>query len=212
MVRNPSEESIRNFYTTTDMLIDNANTESVFVKMLLEIPPTIRYVHEALNNKKFYLDLTIPLFSASIQEWYKKTGEKENVLFDSSEPFFANKTFTESLRDMKVPETVVGYGTRKHVYPFPIGNIEIGKSHEKFGIQLADVFASALAFALTPRNDKFKKYQEKIIQLSIFQNIKLNIAPPTIECINERMKETAEIDPLVFLCQYGNNDIHTEQD
>lgn len=57
----------------------------------------------------------------------------------------------ESLRDMEVPETVVGYGKGKHVYPLPVGNMEIAKSHEEFGIQLADVFASALCFALTPR-------------------------------------------------------------
>ncbi|MFW8423653.1 hypothetical protein, partial [Klebsiella pneumoniae] len=85
---------------------------------------------EALTHKKFYIDLTIPLFSVSIQEWYNKTKVKENVLFDSSEPFFANIEFMESLRDMEVPETVVGYGKGKHVYPLPVGNMEIAKSHE----------------------------------------------------------------------------------
>ncbi len=110
----------------------------------------------------------------------------------------------ESLRDMEVPETVVGYGKGKHVYPLPVGNMKIAKSHEEFGIQLADVFASALCFALTPRNDKFVKYQEKIKSLPIFQNIKVNIAPSTIDFIEERMKETAEIDPLDFLCEHSD--------
>ena len=126
------------------------------------------------------------------------------VLFDSSEPFFANIEFMESLRDMEVPETVVGYGKGKHVYPLPVGNMEIAKSHEEFGIQLADVFASALCFALTPRNDKFVKYQDKIKSLPIFQNIKLNIAPSTNDFIEARMKETAEIDPLDFLCEHSD--------
>lgn len=157
-----------------------------------------------LSNNKFYIDLTLPLFSESIQEWYKRTKEKENVLFDSSEPFFAYIEFMESLRDMEVPETVVGYGKGKHVYPLPVGNMKIAKSHEEFGIQLADVFASALCFALTPRNDKFVKYQEKIKSLPIFQNIKVNIAPSTIDFIEERMKETAEIDPLDFLCEHSD--------
>lgn len=150
-------------------------------------------------------------FSVSVQEWYKRTGEKEDVLFDSSEPFFANKEFMEYLRDMDVPETVVGYGKGKHVYPLPIGNIEIAKSHEEFGIQLADIFASALVFALTPRTDKFVKYQNKIRQLPIFQNIKLNIAPSSIDFIEERMQDTADIDPLDFLCMYGNSK-NTKQD
>lgn len=84
------------------------------------------------------------------------------------------------------------------------------KEAEEFGIQLADVFASALCFALTPREDKFVKYQDKIKSLPIFQNIKLNIAPSTNDFIEERMKETAEIDPLDFLCKH-NIDISTEQ-
>lgn len=169
----------------------DADTREEFFEMLSEIPPTMIYIKNALSNKKFYIDLTIPLFSESIQEWYKRTKEKENVLFDSSEPFFANIEFMESLRDMEVPETVVGYGKGKHVYPLPVGNIKIAKSHEEFGIQLADVFASALCFALTPRNDKFVKYQDKIKSLPIFQNIKINIAPATNDFIEERMKETA---------------------
>lgn len=210
MVREPSIESVANFYRTTDKLRFDAGTKDGFFDMLSEMPHTIQYIKEALTNKKFYIDLTIPLFSVSIQEWYKRTKEKENVLFDSSEPFFANKEFMEHLRDMEVPETVVGYGKEKHVYPLPVGNMEIAKSHEEFGIQLADVFASALCFALTPRGDKFVKYQDKIKLLPIFQNIKLNIAPSTNDFILERMKETADIDPLVFLCEHGDK-INPEQ-
>lgn len=204
MVRKPSIESVANFYRTTDKLRNDANTGCEFFTMLSEIPPTIQFINEALSDMKFYIDLTIPLFSVSIQEWYKRTGEKENVLFDSSEPFFANMEFIERLRDMDVPETIVGYGKGKHVYPLPVGNMEIAKSYDEFGIQLADVFASALGFALTPRYDKYKKYQDKIRQLPIFQNISLNIAPSTCDYIEERMKETAEIDPLDFLCEHSS--------
>ena len=88
--------------------------------------------------------------------------------------------------------------------------MQIAKSHEEFGIQLADVFVSALCFALTPREDKFVKYQDKINSLPIFQNIKLNIAPSTNDFIEERMKETAEIDSLVFLCEHSD-EINPEQ-
>lgn len=133
MVRKPSVGSVANFYRTTDKLVYNADTKDGFFEMLSEIPPTIQYIKEALTDKKFYIDPTIPLFSVSIQEWYKRTGEKDTVLFDSSEPFYANKEFMEHLRDMDVPETVVGYGKEKHVYPLPVGNMEIVKSHEWVG-------------------------------------------------------------------------------
>ena len=108
MVRNPSVESIANFYRTTDKLRYDVDTREEFFEMLSEIPPTIIYIKNALSNKKFYIDLTIPLFSESIQEWYKRTKEKENVLFDSSEPFFANIEFMESLRDMKYQKLLLG--------------------------------------------------------------------------------------------------------
>ena len=210
MVREPSIESVASFYRTTDKLRYDYKTDGRFFDMLSEIPPTIQYIKEVLTNKKFYIDLTIPLFSVSIQEWYKRTGEKEEVLFDSSEPFYANKDFMEHLRDMDVPETVVGYGKGKHVYPLPVGSMEIAKSHETFGIQLADIYASALNFVLTPRSDKFVKYQDTIKHLPIFQNIRLNIAPSTNEFIEERMEETAEIDPLDFLCKH-EGDINVDQ-
>lgn len=200
MVRTPSVETIAVFYRTTDKLRDDKDTSDGFYEMLTEIPPTIVYIREALSNQKFYLDLTVPLFSVSVQEWYKKTKVKDDVLFDSSEPFFANKGFLESLRDMNVSETEVGYGKNKHVYPLPVGNIGMAKSYEKFGVQLADIYASALNFILTPRGDKIARYKEELKRLPIFQDVKLNIAPSTNEFIEERMKETADIDPLEFLC------------
>ena len=181
------------------------NGDIMKAELYPEIAPESVNNFISLINKKFYIDLTIPLFSVSIQEWYKRTGVKDNVLFDSSEPFFANKEFMEQLRDMEIEETLVGYGKEKHIYPLPVGIMEIAKSHVEFGIQLADVFASALCFALTPRNDKYVKYQDKIKSLPIFQNIKLNIAPSTNDFIEERMKETAEIDPLDFLCEHGDS-------
>ncbi|WP_018462355.1 DUF3800 domain-containing protein [Segatella paludivivens] len=209
MVREPSDESIENFYRTTDKLRYNKETMDGFFDMLSELPPTIIYIKEALSDQKFYIDLTVPLFSFSIQEWYKKTGVKDDVLFDSSEPFFANKDFLESLRDMRVPETAVGYGVGngKHVYPLPIGKMELAKSHNEFGIQLADIYASALNFALTPRADKYVKYQNELKKLPIFQNI-LNLAPSTNEYIQQRMKETADIDPLDFLCDHEDDINH----
>lgn len=208
MVRKPSFESVDDFYNTTNKLKLDKDTKHDFFDMLSEIPPTIAFVNEALSINKFHIDLTVPLFSISIQEWYKKTGVKDDVVFDSSEPFFANMDFLERLRDMNVPETEVGYGKNKHVYPLPVGKMKIVKSYQSFGIQLADVFASALNLVLTPRTDKYTIYQEKLKQLPIFQKVKLNLAPTTIEYIEERMKETADIDPLEFLCDHEKDIYH----
>lgn len=53
-------------------------------------------------------------------------------------------------------------------------------------------------------------HTKDIVSMPIFQNIKLNIAPSTNDFIEERMKETAEIDPLVFLCEHSD-EINPEQ-
>ncbi len=208
MVREPSVESVCDFYTMIDRLIKNEDTDKRFCCLLSEIPPTIEYAEELIYNGSFCLDLTLPLFSASIQEWYKRTGVKEDVLFDSSEPFYANKTFLERLRDMRIPESQVGYGIGKHIYPLPVGNMDIVESHNEFGIQLADVYASALNFVLTPRTDKFVIYQEVLKKLSIFQSIQTGIAPLIFSFIEKRMKETADIDPLEFLCNHEDDIFH----
>lgn len=208
MVRSPSVDSIAEFYRKTDKLRYDVSTCKTFYDLLSEIPQTIVVIREALTDSKFNIDLTIPLFTLLIQEWYTKTGVKDDVLFDSSEPFFSNKSFMESLRDMDVPETEVGYGKGVHVYPLPVGKIEIVKSHNEFGIQIADIYASALNFALTPRTDKYKKYQDGLNKLPIFQNIRLNLAPSSREFIEERMKEAVVIDPLEFLCEHEGDINH----
>lgn len=201
MVRNSTVETVVDFYRTTDKLHAAKNTNKMFLDVLSEIPQTMIIIREALHNQSFYLDLTVPLFSESIQKWYQSTGEKHDVLFDSSEPFFANLELLQSLRDMEHEETLVGYGDNKHVYPLPVGNMELAKSHENFGIQIADVYASALNFLLTPRSDKFVKYQEYIKGLPMFQQVEINLAPASADFLEKRMKDIDGIDPIDFICQ-----------
>lgn len=200
MVRNPSTESITCFYQTTDRLIGDSQTSNHFRNLLLEIPQTIEHIQYALDMPSFHMDLTIPLFSELIQKWYLDTGVKHDVLFDSSEPFHANLELLESLKSIEGEETEVGYGDNKHVYPLPVGELAIAKSHDNFGIQLADVFASALSFVLTPRTDKYQKYQVELKELPIFKIVEVNVAPASIEYLEKRMQDVSGIDPLDYIC------------
>lgn len=209
MIRVQDVDSVADFYRTTDKLRADAGTNEMLRELLDLVPQTIITIRKALGVAPFYMDLTVPLFSESIQKWYAETSIKFDVLFDSSEPFFANKELLFSLRDMEHEETQVGYGDNKHVYPFPVGEMQIAKSHEEFGIQLADLFASALNFVLTPRTDKFTKYQDTLLQYPLFQSVEINIAPATAEFINKRMKDVEGIDPLDFICE--NASPHSEE-
>ena len=201
MIRDQDVNAVADFYRTTDKLRADVGTNEMMLEFLNLVPQTITTIKEALGVASFYMDLTVPLFSESIQKWYAETNIKDDVLFDSSEPFFASKELLFSLRDMDHEETKVGYGDNKHVYPFPVGKMQIAKSHEEFGIQLADLFASALNFVLTPRTDKFTVYQEDLRQLPLFQSVEVNIAPATPDFIEKRMKDVDGIDPLDFICK-----------
>jgi len=204
MIRHPSVESVAEFYRTTDELRFDNETDKRFRDFLSEIPPTIYYIREVVNLPAFYLDLTIPLFSESMQHWHKETGEIFDVIFDSSEPFFANLSMLESLRDLDEKKTLVGYGENKHIYPFPVGSMKTAPSHTEFGIQIADVFAGGLNFLLTPRKDKYVDYKEELKKYKLFQSVEINIDMSDFEFIRKRMKDVEGIDPLDFLCKHGN--------
>lgn len=207
MMRNPTVESVADFYRTTDKLRYDLGTDSRFFDFLSEIPMTIITIKQAIGVSPFYMDLTIPLFSESIQKWFAETNIKHDVLFDSSEPFYAGLNLIESLKSMEGEPIKVGYGDYKHVYPLPVGNLSIAKSHDEFGIQLADVFASALNFYLSPRKDKYQKYQNDIIQFPIFKEVEINIAPATIDFIEKRMGDVEGIDPLDYICEHIKTEI-----
>lgn len=207
MVRETSSKTITDFYEITNELMRDKDTTGMFYEMLSEIPQTIQTIKIAMNNDSFYMDLTVPLFCESVQHWYRDTGVKHDVLFDNSEPFYASHHFLESLRDMDVEETKVGYGnSNKHVYPLPVGNLSIGSSHKEIGIQLADVCASALNFLLTPRK-KMETYKESLLKVKIFKNVKINIAPSTLEFISEKSKDKEGIDAVDFIVDHINPDL-----
>jgi hypothetical protein len=106
---------------------------------------------------------------------------------------------------MNEPATMVGYGQAQYLFPLPIGQVTIAKSQDEFGIQLADVCASALKFILSPRNDKYTQQQDKLRQLPLFQIIDGCIAPLTPDELVKRTKDVDGIAPLDFLCNHLGN-------
>lgn len=61
-------------------------------------------------------------------------------------------------------------------------------------------FASALSFVLTPRTDKYQKYQVELKKLPIFKIVEVNVAPASIEYLEKRMQDVNGIDPLDYIC------------
>jgi hypothetical protein len=99
-------------------------------------------------GQKYSLDFSISEFNYSCNRWGEILQEKFNVYHDNSKQIEHWKEYIKFMADERIPETVVGYGDRKHVYPLKIDRLELVDSKESIEIQLADLFASSLSYYL----------------------------------------------------------------
>ena len=203
MLRKHSQDAVVKFYQSVDLLINDSATTDSFKELLSVIPSTIETVQDALvNNNPFYLDNTLPLFVALVEKWYTDTNAKDDIIFDNSKPIAFQKDLIEKLRDMPVDETEVGYDDRKHVFPLPIGNIQLASSTDYLGIQIADTIASAIVFILTNKNDKLQKYQQQLKGFDVFRETDVPLTPSTKEYLFKNIDASSDVNPLDFICEH----------
>lgn len=203
MLRKHSQDAVVKFYQSVDLLINDSATTDSFKELLSVIPSTIETVQDALvKNNPFYLDNTLPLFVALVEKWYTDTKAKDDIIFDNSKPIAFQKDLIEKLRDMPVDETEVGYGDRKHVFPLPIGNIQLASSTDYLGIQIADTVASAIVFILTNKNDKLQKYQQQLKGFDVFRETDVPLTPSTKEYLFKNIDTSSDVNPLDFICEH----------
>lgn len=203
MLRKHSQNAVVNFYQSVNLLINDSATTDSFKELLSLIPSTIETVQDALvNDNPFYLDNTLSLFVALVGKWYSDTKAKDDIIFDNSKPIAFHKDLIEKLRNMPVKETEVGYDDRKHVYPLPIGNIQLASSTDYLGIQIADTIASAIVFILTNKNAKLQKYQQQLKGLGVFRETDVPLTPSTKEYLLKKIDTSSNINPLDFICEH----------
>ena len=203
MLRKHSQDAVVKFYQSVDLLINDSATTDSFKELLSVIPSTIETVQDALvKNNPFYLDNTLPLFVALVEKWYTDTKAKDDIIFDNSKPIAFQKDLIEKLRDMPVDETEVGYDDRKHVFPLPIGNIQLASSTDYLGIQIADTIASAIVFILTNKNDKLQKYQQQLKGFDVFRETDVPLTPSTKEYLFKNIDTSSDVNPLDFICEH----------
>lgn len=97
-------------------------------------------------GQKYSLDFSISEFNYSCYRWGEILQEKFNVYHDNSKQIEHWKEYISFIADERIPETVVGYGDRKHSYPLKINNLELVDSKIHLEVQLADLFASSLSY------------------------------------------------------------------
>lgn len=203
MVRKHNQEAVDDFYNAVSLLINDAATVDSHKELLSLIPSTIETINDALvNDNPFYLDNTLSLFVALVEKWYSQSKVKDDIIFDDSKPIALQKKLIERLRDIDIPETEVGYDSRKHVYPLPIANIELASSTDYFGIQIADAIASAIVFILTNKNVKLQRFQQQLQGMELFRETDIPLTPSTSEQLTRNIATSSDINPVDFICDH----------
>lgn len=203
MIRKNEPPKIAEFYNTVDSLINDDATIDCYRELLSVIPYTIETIDDAfVKDNPFYLDNTLSLFVALVEKWYLFSNVKDDIIFDDSKPIASQKKMIEQLRDMPVLETEVGYADRKHVYPLPIGNIQLSSSKDYLGIQIADAIVSAIVFILTNKNEKLKRYQQQLQKNDFFRETDIPLVPSTVEQLSKDVDTSLDINPLNFICAH----------
>lgn len=205
MMRNPETAMIQIFYTKVRELLLDPNTCNGLKDLLSLISCTISNISDAIMRENpFYMDNTLTIFVGLLQIWYKRENCIFDIKFDESKPIAQQQKLIEKLRDMDIPQTEVGYDERKHVYPLPMGNLELVKSEDYFGIQIADAIASAIIFILNNKNKKMEPFQCELQNLPLFQTTDVTLTPSSLEFLTKETDASKDIDPVNFLCSHLN--------
>ena len=144
MMREQSEESVINFYDSVDTLrqyTKNGLNELLFYIQLSE--SILQYV--LVEDNKYCLDTTLTSLISLTNHWYNVHKNKLDIIADNSKQLEAQKGIIDKLSNIK-NECLVGYDTRKHTYPLPIHMFSMADSNISFGVQIADMIASAVTF------------------------------------------------------------------
>lgn len=116
------------------------------------------------------LDLSLDFAIETACHWRTKYGDQAEIeiIHDQSSNMAKQTPTWKILLDDSVPSAIVGYDRRTRKFPVGIKKIRFASDHECPGLQLADVFAGAIAHGarwLFIRRDPADVYGEKIGKL-----------------------------------------------
>lgn len=99
-------------------------------------------------GQKYSLDFSLSKFNYSCNRWGEILRQNFTVYHDNSKQIEYWMDYINFMADNRIPETIAGYGDRKHVYPLKIEKLELVDSKTSFEIQLADLLASSVSYYL----------------------------------------------------------------
>ena len=122
---------------------------------------------EDYDNSKWILDLSVTSLVSILRILADENNIPNKVICDESKPIYADRDIFEHFigDERDVYTELMGSKTR---LTFNMKeSLHFGSSHDLIGLQLADLFASTLNFALKNKEHEFSKY--------IFNELSLNI-------------------------------------
>lgn len=200
MMRQQTPESIEIFFENVNILKEQTDNKS-FKEILSLIVQSCDIIEDVLTEDHIYgLDMTMASLLNLVNHWGLKTKRKLDVITDNSKPLKAKEALIKRLMEINVHK-IVGYDTRKSVYPIQIHTIKMVDSVDCFGVQLADLVASTVAFRYNDAG-KYKIFQKEIAELSFFDIPCYPIRPATKEELALPIDDSDDNDPIEFLCNH----------
>lgn len=152
MLRKRDEVSVNDFYRTVELIYHaldatQGSNSSVFFAPILASRQIINDVLASCSV--FDLDPLIPAFVSLCDAWGKQLVTRFDVECDESKAIAADQAILLALSHPEEPETNVGHDRRKMVFPLKVRQITLKNSLDSPAIQIADLMAGSLCYALT---------------------------------------------------------------
>lgn len=201
MVRTKDQAAINNFYTLTEELYNQIDEKDI-LKPVKESKEHIDEIMAAID--RYSIDVTFSTFLVLCDKWSKQLNEKIDVRFDQSKQLEHYNQYIEKtleLTNLNKTAIEIGYDNRKMTFPHQINSVELVDSLEEFGVQCADLIASAVAFAYNNEEGRSQRFSKQIKGSKLFKLSNAQCIWPTDDVSPEAlgMTEGKGINPLDFL-------------
>lgn len=198
MMREQTQDCVESFYETVNILC--SLTSGGFQDILSWMLPSQDMLEMVLTeDKKYCLDITLSSLLVLTDHWHKKFNVKIDVITDNSKQLYDNRILINKLRAIDGYQSV-GYDTRKATFPPQINSVSFVDSKTNFGVQIADLVASMVAFANTGTKG-LEEFQEEIKNSKLSQIPCYPLMPASTEYLLQDVDTSNDSDPLDFIVE-----------
>lgn len=198
MMRNQTQESIEDFYETVNILC--SMTSGGFQDILSWMLPSQDMLGVILTeDKKYCLDITLSSLLVLTDHWHKRYNSKIDVITDDSKQLYAKRDLINQLRSIEGYQAV-GYDTRKATFPPQIASLTFVDSATSYGVQIADLVASSVTFALTGAKG-LEKFQQELNDCQLMKFHCYPLMPSSAKELSREVDTSNDSDTLDFLTE-----------